>query len=53
MKHIGIVVCACPVIGLGCRVIALFKGVDKNVNERIYHENTQKQDCRQKIEPAF
>ena len=53
MKDVGIVVHTCPIVSLGSGIIALFKGIDKNIDKRVDHENTQKKHSRQKVQPAF
>ena len=42
MQHVAVVVAANTQIGLRCEVVALFKGVDKHINEGIHHEQTEK-----------
>ena len=53
MQHIGIVVKTRAPEGLGGGVVALFKGVYKNVDERVDHEHAQKRDSRQQVQPGF
>ena len=47
MEHIGIIVSADAEIGLGSRVITLFKGVDEYIDEGINQERSQEYKCRQ------
>lgn len=53
MENIRIVVHAHAVKSLGGGIITLFKRIYKYVNERIDHKCSQKQECRQQIEPGF
>ena len=38
MEHIGVIVHAYAVKGLGCRIVTLFKGVHEYVDKRIDHK---------------
>ena len=49
MKHVAVVVKSCAVRSLGGRVIPLFKGVNKHVNEGVDHKSAQKQDGRKQV----
>ena len=42
MKDVGIVVHTCPIVSLGSGIIALFKGIDKNIDKRVDHEIPRK-----------
>jgi hypothetical protein len=53
MQHIGIVIKTRSKVGLGCKIVSFLEGIHKNIDERIDHEHSQKQDCREQIEPAL
>lgn len=42
VQHIGIIIKACPEIGLGGEIIPLLRGIDEHVNQRINHKYTEK-----------
>lgn len=53
MKHIRVIIHACPEEALRGEVVAFLKGINKYVYERVDHEDTEKEYGRQQIEPAF
>ena len=53
MQYVGIVIAACAEAGLGCKVVAFLKGINKYVNEGVYHKDTQKEKSRKQIQPGF
>ena len=53
MEHIGKVIQSDAEIRLGSGVIALLEGVDDHVHERVEHKDAQKEESRQKIQPAL
>ena len=47
MKHIGVIVKAYTGEGLRGKVKAFFQRVDKDIDQGVHHEGTQKEDRRQ------
>ena len=49
MQYIGIVVAAQAERGLGSGIVSLLKGVDENIDQRVYHEAAEEDDRRQEV----
>ena len=53
MQDVGIVVTSDTEKCLRSGIVAFLKGVDKNIHQRIDHEDSQEEDGRQQVEPAL
>ena len=53
MEHIGKVIQPHAEIGLGSKIESLLHRVDKHIDQRIYHENDEKKEGRQKVQPGL
>ena len=49
MQYIGIVIAAQAEGGLGSGIVSLLKGVDENIDQRVYHEAAEEDDRRQEV----
>ena len=53
MEDIGIVILAYSEISLGGGIVALLKGIDKDVYQRIDQKQYNEYQCRQQVQPAL
>ena len=53
MQKLGEVIGAYTAIGLRSEIVAFLKGIDYHVDQRVDHEDPQKEDRGQQIQPPF
>ena len=53
MKDIGKIIASHSKISLRSKIIAFLQGVNKNIDQRIDHKASQKQNCREQIQPSL